>query len=137
MRYVYGVNIHAINLALFVPVCLHCGELNPDGALFCTKCGFTLPQVEGSPSSGGPSSAPASTPSASTAAPSPQSVHPTAPPTGYSYAPSVSPPVYLTPLPADAVGPIAPPLAGKYCIHCRTIISQAAAYCPVCQRPQA
>ena len=46
MRYVSGVIIHAINLAPSVPVCLHCGELGPDGALFCTKCGYTLPQAD-------------------------------------------------------------------------------------------
>ena len=129
--------IYAINLAPFVPVCLHCGELNPDGALFCTKCGFTLPQVEGSPAPGAPSSAPAATPTSSAAPPRPVSARSTAPPPGYTYAPSVGPPAYLAPIPVDAVGPIAPPLAGKYCIHCRTIISQAAVYCPVCQRPQA
>ncbi|MHB1867263.1 MAG: double zinc ribbon domain-containing protein [Thermoplasmata archaeon] len=24
-------------------VCIHCGELAPEGALFCVKCGFTIP----------------------------------------------------------------------------------------------
>ncbi|MCI4365635.1 MAG: zinc-ribbon domain-containing protein, partial [Thermoplasmata archaeon] len=31
-------------------VCLHCGQLAPDAALFCPKCGFTLPQGGSPPS---------------------------------------------------------------------------------------
>ena len=127
--------IYAINLAPDVSVCLHCGELNPDGALFCTKCGFTLPQVGGQPT---PTAPPTAAPSPTATAPSPPpSVsgavsHPT-----YSYPSPGGPSPYLVAAPPAAVGPIAPPPSGKYCVHCRTIISQAAVYCPVCQRPQA
>lgn len=125
--------IYAINLALLVPVCLHCGELNPDGALFCTKCGFTLPQVESPSSPVPPAAPPTAPPTPPSTSPSPSSA-PLRP--QYPY-PTVGPSPYMAPLPAGAIGPIAPPPGAKYCVHCRTIISQAAVYCPVCQRPQA
>ena len=126
--------IYAINLAPLVPVCLHCGELNPDGALFCTKCGFTLPQVESAPT---PVTSPSASPAPTTTPSIPPSGVATASHPAYVYPSPGGPSPYLAPLPPGAVGPIAPPPAGKYCIHCRTIISQAAVYCPVCQRPQA
>jgi RNA polymerase subunit RPABC4/transcription elongation factor Spt4 len=116
-----------------VSVCLHCGELATDGALFCTKCGYTLPQVDaavgitGSPAAGAPLGT--SSPPASPASPAaPSAGIPVAYPLG-GYA-TLAPPT------AGAVGPIAPPPAGKYCIRCRTIISRAAVFCPVCQQPQ-
>ncbi|MGI0071579.1 MAG: zinc-ribbon domain-containing protein [Thermoplasmata archaeon] len=109
-----------------MPVCLHCGTLGEDGALFCSKCGFTLPQVD------------AAAPPLARAAP-PVSV----------VAPGTAPPMVRVTSPASAAypvapgidasgftGPIAPPPSGKYCIRCRTIISRAAVYCPVCQQPQ-
>ncbi|MGP8076634.1 MAG: zinc-ribbon domain-containing protein [Thermoplasmata archaeon] len=121
-------------------VCLHCGELANDGALFCTKCGFTLPQVDTGAGvnptlpprpSNLPGNAPAPTPL--TGVPSPTMPGPTVglppvyPPGGYAL---LSPPV------PGAVGPMPPPPAGKYCIRCRTVISRVAVYCPVCQQPQ-
>lgn len=58
----------------------------------------------------------------------------TTPPPGYL---NMGPPAtYAVPLPPGAVGPIQAPPSGKYCVHCRTIIARAAAYCPVCQQPQ-
>lgn len=112
-------------------VCLHCGELAPDGALFCTKCGFTLPQVDpraaGVPAPAGPpASAAPSTP------PAPAAVSP-----GYAYGgrPPMVP--YALAIPAGAVPAVPPPPGAKYCVRCRTIISAAAVYCPVCQQPQA
>jgi RNA polymerase subunit RPABC4/transcription elongation factor Spt4 len=119
--------IYVINLAPAVPVCLHCGEIAAEGALFCAKCGFTLPQVD--------STLP-------TSPPIPRSPFPTAPVPG-----GVPPPLTVAPnspsaqaLPPGSIaamtGPMAPPPAGKYCIRCRTIISRAAVFCPVCQQPQ-
>ena len=117
-----------------MPVCLHCGEIGPDGALFCGKCGYTLPQ-EGAPPSPAPSVPPG--PALTSAAPprfaSPAAVvPPRLPPT---YAP---PGAYAVPggsVPG-AVGPIPPPPNAKYCRRCATVISSAAVYCPVCQQPQ-
>ncbi len=126
-----------------MPVCLHCGELGPEGALFCPKCGYTLPQVESTPAApatppaGSSSSAPHPPPGV--IAPSPTvSRSPSVPPPGVPYFyPAGGPPVaYLAPLPAGASGPIPPPPGGKYCTRCRTVISFAAVYCPVCQQPQ-
>jgi RNA polymerase subunit RPABC4/transcription elongation factor Spt4 len=110
-----------------MPVCLHCGELQPEGALFCTKCGFTLPQVGAAPppppaaASGGTSSAGPGVP----------------PPPVVAWTPGQAPgsPVAY-PLPPGATAPMPTPPSGKYCIRCRTIISQAAVFCPVCQQPQ-
>ncbi len=115
-----------------MPVCLHCGELAPEGALFCVKCGYTLPQV-GAPA---PSPTPASVPPA---APAPMGYLPPPPPSFVPpprYAPMGAPVPYAVPVPPGAVGPIPAPPSGKYCVHCRAIIAAAAAYCPVCQRPQ-
>lgn len=135
--------IYGINLAPHgMPVCLHCGELGPDGALFCPKCGFTLPQVQppspaGSaaptPSAAVPGSAPATAPStgfAPTAPPSPPLARP------YAYPVPVPPTTYIMPTPAGAAGPIPPPPSAKYCNRCGTLISRVAVYCPVCQQPQ-
>lgn len=118
--------IYAINLAPFVPVCLHCGEIGPDGALFCTKCGFTLPQAGVGPTPLPPAaSVPAGAMMQGGAAP--------------PYRTAAPPSAYAAPVAAvaGAVGPIAPPPSAKYCVKCRTPISQAAVYCPVCQQPQA
>jgi len=108
-----------------VAACLHCGEPGPPGALFCTKCGFTLPQGSGDATSGEPRAA----------APPPSP--PLAPaPTGY---PVVIPSVpYLLPASSipGAVGPVPPPPNAKYCTRCGTMIAQPAVYCPVCQQPQ-
>lgn len=104
--------------------CLHCGEPGPPGALFCTKCGFTLPQGSGVPTVGA-SAAAAPLPSPLPAAPA-----------GY---PVVIPPVpYLVPASSlpGAVGPVPPPPNAKYCTRCGTMIAQPAVYCPVCQQPQ-
>ncbi|MCI4372405.1 MAG: zinc ribbon domain-containing protein [Thermoplasmata archaeon] len=120
-----------------MPVCLHCGQLAPDGGLFCPKCGFTLPQSNGAaapptvrasppltntagswtPASPAPQLLPASIPN-----PGPASSFPMPPP------PSAAPPMYLTRIP--------PPPNGKYCVRCGTLISRPAVYCPVCQQPQ-
>lgn len=111
-------------------VCLHCGEIAPDGALFCTKCGYTLPQID--------TSLP---PVAPTAPPTAPPIAPVASPGMAPIAPRVSagnPATYVVPAGATGVptGPIPPPPSGKYCVRCRTVISRAAVYCPVCQQPQ-
>jgi RNA polymerase subunit RPABC4/transcription elongation factor Spt4 len=123
----YLTVIYGINLALVVPVCLHCGEIGADGALFCAKCGYTLPQVQESPGSPQlPSPPPPPSPTGSGYLPfpgSPSANSPAAYPT--SGGPTGTP-----------TGPMPPPPSGKYCVRCRTIISKAAVYCPVCQQPQ-
>ncbi|HYA70349.1 MAG TPA: hypothetical protein VEH28_03155 [Thermoplasmata archaeon] len=119
-------------------VCLHCGELASEGALFCAKCGYTLPQVDTTTSGATTAAAPvASSPvPAGGAAPPPPPPPAGAAPVGapWIYAPSgyavLAPPV------PGAVGPMPPPPAGKYCIRCRAVISRVAVYCPVCQQPQ-
>jgi RNA polymerase subunit RPABC4/transcription elongation factor Spt4 len=112
---------YAINLAPSVTVCLHCGEIAPDGTLFCAKCGYTLPQVD-------PNAAAPPAP-VRPGAPAPPPVVATNAPAGVgAYVASAAPPG-LSP-------PIAAPPSGKYCVRCRTIISRAAVYCPVCQQPQ-
>jgi RNA polymerase subunit RPABC4/transcription elongation factor Spt4 len=110
-----------------VPVCLHCGELAPEGALFCAKCGYTLPQADGSPPPP-PPSAPIGRPAGPGFAGSPS----------VGYPPVGAPLSYAAPAPPvpGATGPIAPPPNGKYCTRCRTVIARAAVYCPVCQQPQ-
>jgi RNA polymerase subunit RPABC4/transcription elongation factor Spt4 len=116
-----------------MPVCLHCGEIGPDGALFCGKCGYTLPQEGMSPPSAPPPRGPLA-PGAATPAPGPPSAIPPA---------RVSPPyapvgAYAVPVGpgSGAVGPIPPPAHAKYCVRCATLIARAAVYCPVCQAPQ-
>lgn len=114
-----------------MPVCLHCGELALDGALFCTKCGYTLPQ-EGL----GPVPVPARGAIPVGAPPASRAV-PVAP-VGPAYVNFSPPTAYAAPAAVvpGAVGPIPPPPSAKYCVKCRTVISQAAVYCPVCQQPQ-
>ncbi|HTP54812.1 MAG TPA: zinc-ribbon domain-containing protein [Thermoplasmata archaeon] len=117
-----------------MPVCLHCGETGPEGALFCTKCGFTLPQGDAPapiparplPSSGPGGAAPAS--------PSPLPASP-APP-GYPMVLQAVP--YIVPAASipGAMDPVPPPPNAKYCTRCGTMIAQPAVYCPVCQQPQ-
>ncbi|HTT14496.1 MAG TPA: zinc-ribbon domain-containing protein [Thermoplasmata archaeon] len=107
-----------------MPVCLHCGELAPDGALFCTKCGYTLPQVDGSPPP--PPPPPPNSPPGASSPPAPVPL----------YVPVTAPASYAVPVVPGATGPMAPPSSGKYCVRCRTVISRAAVYCPVCQQPQ-
>ena len=123
--------IYAINLAPYVAVCLHCGEIGPDGALFCTKCGYTLPQADLAPSPISPASAGAVAPAraapSTSAAPPPAPYGALPPPTAYAVPTTVIP---------GAVGPIPAPPSGKYCVRCRTIIARSAVYCPVCQQPQ-
>ena len=123
-------------------VCLHCGELASEGALFCTKCGFTLPQVDPSVQTVTPSSAAAPTPSGTAppvgSSPPPTPMLPTvASPVafGWNYTPGGYAILAPPPVPGS-VGPMPPPPAGKYCIRCRTLISRVAVYCPVCQQPQ-
>ncbi|MGP8073074.1 MAG: zinc-ribbon domain-containing protein [Thermoplasmata archaeon] len=117
-------------------VCLHCGELAPDGALFCAKCGFTLPQPGVGGGSGSPP--PPSTPGGmwtsgptsngtTVPPPTPGSSAPAPPPTRGS-----SPPI---PMPSPAAY-WPPPPNGKYCVRCGTLIARPAVYCPVCQQPQ-
>ncbi|MGA7649296.1 MAG: zinc-ribbon domain-containing protein [Thermoplasmata archaeon] len=121
-------------------VCLHCGELASEGALFCTKCGFTLPQVD--PSVGNNANLPSSPAPPGPGTPLATSYRvassPPLPPPSIGIPLSYVPGGYATlapPIPG-AVGPIPPPPAGKYCIRCRTVISRAAVFCPVCQQPQ-
>jgi len=123
-------------------VCLHCGELASEGALFCTKCGFTLPQAD--PSLKTTTSAPGAAPPPS-GVPAPSGAPPPAPVMpivaapvafGWNYTPTGYAVLAPPPVPG-AVGPMPPPPAGKYCIRCRTLISRVAVYCPVCQQPQA
>ena len=117
-----------------MPVCLHCGEMAPEGALFCGKCGYTLPQP-GLASAARVAAPPAPTPRPPT-------------PSGFAAPAAVLPPrggagfpvggTYAVPVGAlpGSVGPMPPPPNAKYCRHCAAVISVAAAYCPVCQQPQ-
>jgi RNA polymerase subunit RPABC4/transcription elongation factor Spt4 len=106
--------------------CLHCGEIGAPGALFCTKCGYTLPQGDATPT---PTPAPTA-PRAVAATPVPP------PPPGYPVVLAAIP--YIAPANAvpGAMGPIPPPPNAKYCTRCATVIAQPAVYCPVCQQPQ-
>jgi RNA polymerase subunit RPABC4/transcription elongation factor Spt4 len=123
--------LYRINLAPCVMVtCLHCGEAGPQGALFCPKCGFTLPQGDAPGTTAPPLSAPARVPGGNapaSVASSPLPYVPVAPPGAYAA------PVAAVP---GAVGPIRPPPLAKYCVRCGTLIAQPAVYCPVCQQPQ-
>ncbi|HTZ61573.1 MAG TPA: zinc ribbon domain-containing protein [Thermoplasmata archaeon] len=103
-------------------VCLHCGENGPEGALFCAKCGYTLPQVDTAVTVPPPATTPTAMPMLSAF-------------TGVPATPS-SASMSLAGSGGAATGPIAPPPSGKYCIRCRTIIARAAVFCPVCQQPQ-
>ncbi|HTT73466.1 MAG TPA: zinc-ribbon domain-containing protein [Thermoplasmata archaeon] len=112
-----------------MPVCLHCGELAPDGALFCTKCGYTLPQGEASPAVVPPPPGPPGVAGARPGSPAPPPL----------YVPVAAPGSYAAPAPPPvpgATGPMAPPPNGKFCVRCRTLIARSAVYCPVCQQPQ-
>jgi hypothetical protein len=122
-----------------VTVCLHCGESAPEGALFCTKCGFTLPQPGASapvpPSGAVPPAAPrpVAPPIASSSHPGPFGAPPPTPFPGYG---PIGPYAVAAPAVPGAVGPVPPPPVGKYCIRCRSVIATPAVYCPVCQTPQ-
>lgn len=118
-----------MNLTGDVPVCLHCGEVAPDGTLFCTKCGYTLPQTPGAATAPPAGAAPVT-------APPPTSVTP--PTIGPAWGPVVPPGSYAAPVNAmpGAVGALLPPPGAKLCARCATPISIAAVYCPVCQQPQ-
>jgi len=112
-----------------VPVCLHCGEISSEGALFCAKCGYTLPQEE-SPVS----TIPAGPRGAVAAAPLPPT-----PPSGiarHGFASSLGGPGSVSVPTPGAAPPIPPPPSAKYCVRCATLISRVAVYCPVCQQPQ-
>ncbi len=119
-------------------VCLHCGEPAAEGALFCAKCGYTLPQAEASPP---PVAAPVPvTPPGAVSVPSAPQVaavpyRPVAPFPPYGGA--QAPVAYVAPVPPGASGPISPPPSAKYCVRCGTLITRVAVYCPVCQQPQA
>jgi RNA polymerase subunit RPABC4/transcription elongation factor Spt4 len=122
-----------------VPVCLHCGELAPEGALFCTKCGFTLPQLDASVSPNAPPGAPGARPGPAVGPPvSPPFGAPTGGRTSVGFGPVTPPGAYAYPAATvpGAVGPIPPPPNAKYCVRCGTLISRPAVYCPVCQSPQ-
>jgi len=110
-----------------VPVCLHCGEPGAPGALFCTKCGFTLPQGDPTPS---PS------PRAGTPTPAAPPLPGGSPVPGYPVVLQAMP--YIVPAASvpGAIGPVPPPPNAKYCTRCGTMIAQPAVYCPVCQQPQ-
>ncbi len=126
-----------------MPACLHCGELAPEGALFCAKCGFTLPQVDASVPPPPPppplrsASAAGSPGGAAAPPPPPPPPTPGRPATAWA-APPAAPASVAYPIPAPVLGtgPIPAPPSGKYCVRCRTIISRSAVYCPVCQQPQ-
>jgi len=124
--------LYRINLAPGVPTCLHCGEPGPDGALFCTKCGFTLPQGDQS-GRGLPS-----VPTPAVVPPAPARAPGTVPPPPLGFVPVAPPGAYAAPVAVvpGAVGPIPPPRLAKYCVRCGTLIAQPAVYCPVCQQPQ-
>ncbi|HXW66517.1 MAG TPA: zinc-ribbon domain-containing protein [Thermoplasmata archaeon] len=110
-----------------MPACQHCGELAADGALFCPKCGYTLPQVDTSlPPPPPPRLAPVAAAPARPGVPIPPPPA-SAGPGAYPLAPGTI---------AAATPAMPPPPSGKYCIRCGTIISRAAVYCPVCQQPQ-
>ncbi|MCI4330413.1 MAG: zinc ribbon domain-containing protein [Thermoplasmata archaeon] len=99
--------------------CIHCGTQAPEGALFCDRCGRTLPQ--------GASSTPMPERSAG---PTPAAV------VGYSAPlPPPPPPPFLVPPPPEFVPP---GLVGraKHCARCNTLISSVAVVCPVCQADQ-
>jgi RNA polymerase subunit RPABC4/transcription elongation factor Spt4 len=115
-----------------VPVCLHCGEIGPEGALFCTKCGFTLPQGDAPvPIPPRPLRSSAPVPAAPPFAPPVPGI-----PAGYPMVLQAVP--YIVPAAAipGAMGPVPPPPNAKYCTRCGTMIAQPAVYCPVCQQPQ-
>ncbi len=109
-----------------MPVCLHCGEIGDDGALFCGKCGYTLPQGAPAPVAVAPPG-PRAAPGVAPTVPTPPSLGSTAP--AGTYVTVVAPGTNLQ-------GPIPPPPNAKYCARCRTPIAVAAVYCPVCQQPQ-
>ncbi|MEM0129138.1 MAG: zinc ribbon domain-containing protein [Thermoplasmata archaeon] len=90
-------------------VCLRCGTPANPGQLFCTHCGYTLPQETGPipPSSPPPGPAPA--------VPAPPSPAPSAPPP--------PPPAIPSAIPA------------RPCPRCGAAIALGAVYCPVCQSP--
>ncbi|HTW39377.1 MAG TPA: hypothetical protein VMF04_00740 [Thermoplasmata archaeon] len=114
-----------------MPVCLHCGEIGADGALFCAKCGYTLPQADGMPLPPPPNPTRAAPPPVATP------VAPVfRPPYGVPATTFGTPAAYPIAPGAAPTPPMAPPPSGKYCVRCRTIISRAAIYCPVCQQPQ-
>ncbi|MGP8077246.1 MAG: zinc-ribbon domain-containing protein [Thermoplasmata archaeon] len=113
-----------------MPVCLHCGEPGPPGALFCTKCGYTLPQADAAP----PIPSRPVVPPPATASPPPGT--PMGYPIGYPVVLQALP--YLVPASSipGAVGAVPPPPNAKFCTRCGTLIAQPAVYCPVCQQPQ-
>ena len=118
-----------------MPVCLHCGEIGSEGALFYGKCGFTLPQ---------PGSPPSPTPGMVVGPAPPAPGRPGGPPMAPTAPYRADVPVLAgggyavaTPAPTGATGPMPPPPSAKYCVRCATLISSAAVYCPVCQQPQA
>ncbi|MGB6500483.1 MAG: zinc-ribbon domain-containing protein [Thermoplasmata archaeon] len=110
-----------------MPVCLHCGELGPPGALFCTKCGYTLPQGD-----------PAAPIRSASAVPSPSLAPgtPTGPAPMYPVVLQAIPYIVPASMIPGAVGPVPPPPNAKFCTRCGSMIAQPAVYCPVCQQPQ-
>lgn len=118
-----------MNLAADVAVCQHCGEMGAEGALFCGKCGYTLPQT---------SESAAPLPHIPAAVPPPRAMAGPTPPTAAGWGPVVPPGAYAAPIDAvpGAVGSMPPPPSAKACVRCAALISAPAVYCPVCQQPQ-
>ena len=114
-----------------MPVCLHCGELGAPGALFCTKCGYTLPQGDGAAAN-----VAATPPAPVPVSGAPPSGAPSGYPVGYPVVLQAVP--YIVPASSvpGALGPVAPPPNAKFCNRCGTAIAQPAVYCPVCEQPQ-
>lgn len=114
-------------------VCLHCGEPGAPGALFCTKCGYTLPQGAAGPAAPFPLGSGVTPAPGTPAGAPPPPFRPAAPaPFAYPYAPHLA----IASFPPGAVGPSLPPPNAKYCVRCGSVIAQPAVYCPVCQQPQ-
>lgn len=97
-------------------VCPSCGTPGAPGALFCARCGHTLPQ--GEPVA--PPYTPVPPPMVAPAPPAPPPAPSWGPP-----APAGAPP---------APGWVPPGLVGRarHCPNCNTLISPVAVVCPVC-----
>lgn len=114
-------------------VCLHCGEPGVPGALFCTKCGYTLPQGAPAPA---PSPVALAGPGSPAAVPSPAAAPAYRPAVAAPFAYPYAPHLVIAAVPPGASGPTMPPPNAKYCVRCGSVIAQPAVYCPVCQQPQ-
>jgi predicted amidophosphoribosyltransferase len=101
-----------------VPECPSCGTPAPMGALFCARCGRTVPQTGPALPDARPGTFPPNSPSVP----------------GNSVAPS-----YRSAAPPIPPAPqwIPPSLVGRavHCPRCNTLISPVAVVCPVCLGP--